>query len=152
MKDLGVGRLNQGRSHKDIEFGDNRYSKKRKLFPWKKNEKGKIALCHMACFLRELGTDDQWVHASPKQLGVTGASIKRMLEHHYPVIFDEYRASTGKELTTTILMGRVGNMFRDNGTKTFCLGPEHPKQHKELQSILDEVWQQRRDQKATGGL
>jgi len=153
MREHGLGPMRQGRKNIDPpDYGDKRYSKERRLFPWKKNYHGQRALCHMACFLREIDTEDRWVHTTPAKLGVTGSSIRSMLQFHYPIIFREYLDVTGNELTDKILMGRIGNMFRDNRNRTFCLGPEHPKQHKELQPILDAVWLKRKKQKAEAGI
>lgn len=153
MREHGLGPMDSTRSHKDLTFSpDGRYKETRKHFPWKKDVHGQKALCHIACFLRELDTEDRWVHSKPSDLGVSGESLRLMLQHHYPIIFRRYYDVTGKPLTNSILMGRLGNMFRDNRTKTFCLGPEHPKQHPSLSIVLDKVWIERKQKKAELGI
>lgn len=146
MRDLHVPEIPRTRVSRDVSFGDERYKEPRRTFPWKKTVTGKRALCLLYIYaVGNFGTDDQFIHHKPSELSLTGEGALLCLKTHCPEIFAEYLSRTGNELTADIIMSRYANMWRSNDRKNFELGPEHPKNHPDLQPVLNEMMFYKRD-------
>lgn len=136
-----VPELEMTRTPKDLVFGKPRYKEPRATYPWKSTALGRWCLCLIYVYARNFGTDDQHLHNSPGKLGIKADGMEKFIRVHCPEVFDEYEAATGNQLTGEIMMSRFGNMFRENDNKTFAMGKEHPKNHKDLRPVLNMVYQ-----------
>ena len=116
-----------------------RYSEPRKIYPWKDRKWGRDALCFIYIYCANHGSDDDFINKKPGSLKVAREGLYKFLLKWYPKVFDDYLSVTGKVLTDKVIMSRAGNMFRNNGNRSFGIGPEHPKNHPKLQKRLHEI-------------
>ena len=129
------------RKHRGAEAikSNNRYARSRVMYPWKSSEIGRVGLVLIYMYAKQYASDDQMYLKNSKELGIKFDHMLVWIRDRFPQLFTDHINVVGTSLDADKLQSRYANMFRDNRTKNFALGPEHPKNHKELKPVLDQV-------------
>jgi len=116
-----------------------RYKAPRVSYPWKKTEIGRKALWAIYYYGKKFGTDDDFRLVTLASKGGNWRDGKAFVLSYVPELEGEFYRLTGRRLSTTDLSGRWANMWRFNGTKVHGMGEEHPKNHKALAPMEEEM-------------
>lgn len=124
------------RKHTKQKYGVPRYKEPRVIFRWKHTTTGQKGLCLIYMLATDHGQDDDFLNWKPTAKGVQWEKVLKTIDHCLPSLRKEFEQTTGKPLTIKIIQSRFGNMFRNNDTRTWAIGLEHPKNHPALQDLV----------------